>query len=54
MGGMVGWFRKYWPAVLLILISFVLRIIKIEELSYFSYDEEIPAFIARKLILFKD
>ena len=54
MGGMVGWFRKNWPIVLLVLISFVLRIIKIEELSYFSYDEEIPAFIARKLIEFGD
>lgn len=43
-----------WPIILLIFLSFLLRIYKLEEFFYFSYDEEIPAFVGRKLVLFKD
>lgn len=45
---------KHWPIILLLLLTFFLRIYKIEELFYFSFDEEVPAFVARKLILFGD
>ncbi len=44
----------YWPLVFLLLATFVLRIYKIDELFYFTYDESVPAFVARKLIIFKD
>jgi len=45
---------KHWPIVLLLLLTFFLRIYNIEELFYFSFDEEVPAFVARKLIEFGD
>ena len=45
---------KFWPIILLLLFTFILRIYKIEELFYFSYDEEIPALVGRKLIEFGD
>ena len=45
---------KFWPIILLLLFTFILRIYKIEELFYFSYDEEIPAFVGRKLTEFGD
>ena len=45
---------KFWPLLLLLLLTILLRIYKLEELFYFSYDEEIPAFIGRKLILWGD
>ena len=45
---------KQWPILLLLFLTFLLRIYKIEELFYFSFDEEVPAFVARKLILFGD
>src|SRR3972149_8236127 len=45
---------KHWPIVLLLLLTFFLRIYNIEELFYFSFDEEVRAFVARKLIEFGD
>lgn len=45
---------KFWPVLLLIFLTFLLRIYKIEELFYFSFDEEVPAFVGRKLIEFGD
>jgi len=45
---------KHWPIILLLLLTFLLRIYKIEELFYFSFDEEVPAFVGRKLINFGD
>src|SRR3972149_9707921 len=45
---------KQWPILLLIFLTFLLRIYKIEELFYFSFDEEVPAFAGRKLIEFGD
>lgn len=45
---------KHWPILLLLFLTFLLRIYKIEELFYFSFDEEVPAFVGRKLIEFGD
>ena len=42
---------KFWPVLLILLLSVVLRVIKLEELFYFTYDESIPAFVGRRLIL---
>src|SRR3990167_9949603 len=44
---------KFWPILILLIATFILRIYKIEELFYFSYDESIPAFVARRLILWQ-
>jgi len=54
MDKVVSQINKYWLIILLLLLTFLLRIYKIEDLFYFSYDEEIPAFIGRKLLLFGD
>src|SRR3989338_3157523 len=45
---------EFWPLALLLILTFFLRIIKIEELFYFTYDESIPAFVGRRLILWKN
>src|SRR5437870_3154169 len=42
---------RIWPILLLLIITFLLRIYKLEELFYFTYDESIPAFVGRRLIL---
>ena len=44
---------KIWPILLLVLFTFILRVIKIEDLFYFTYDESIPAFVGRRLLLEK-
>jgi len=44
---------KFWPILILLIATFILRIIRIEELFYFTYDESIPAFVARRLILWQ-
>lgn len=36
---------------MLLVATFILRIIRLEELFYFTYDESIPAFVGRRLIL---
>jgi len=54
MDKVVSQINKYWSIILLLLLTFLFRIYKIEDLFYFSYDEEIPAFIGRKLLLFGD
>src|SRR3989344_6288305 len=48
---MIKFLQKYWPLLLIIALSFVLRIYKIEELFYFTYDESIPTFVGRRLII---
>src|SRR3990167_3287880 len=53
MQKVIKFLKNFWPVVLLILLTFVLRIIKIEELFYFTYDESIPAFVGRRLILWQ-
>jgi len=47
----MGRLVKYWPLLLIIVSTFFLRIWNLEELFYFSYDEAIPAFVGRRLIL---
>ncbi len=42
---------KFWPLILLLALTFLLRIYHLEKLFYFTYDEEIPAFVGRRLIL---
>jgi len=53
MQKVIKFLKNFWPVVLLILLTFVLRIIKLEELFYFTYDESIPAFVGRRLILWQ-
>lgn len=43
--------KKFWPIFAIIAISILLRLIKLDQLFYFTYDESIPAFIGRRLIL---
>ena len=42
---------KYWPVYILIIATLVLRVINLEALFYFTYDESIPAFVGRRLII---
>lgn len=44
--------KKYWLVILIILLAFLLRVYRLEELFYFTYDESVPAFVGRRLILF--
>lgn len=43
--------KNFWPLILLLGLTFFLRVIKLENLFYFTYDESIPAFVGRRLIL---
>jgi len=45
-------FKKYWLLFLIIFLAFILRVYRIEELFYFTYDESVPAFVGRRLVLF--
>ena len=42
---------RIWPLLLILSAAFVLRIIHLEKLFYFTYDEEVFALIGRRLIL---
>lgn len=42
---------KHWPLFTITLTAAVLRVINLEELFYFTYDEAIPAFVGRRLLL---
>lgn len=42
---------NYWPIYLLIIATLVLRIVNLESLFYFTYDESVPAFVGRRLII---
>lgn len=44
-------FIKFCPILLVLFFSFILRVIKLEELFYFTYDESVFAFVGRRLIL---
>src|SRR3989344_2249060 len=48
---MITRLTKHWPIILIVFAAFLLRVFKLEELFYFTYDESIPAFVARRLIL---
>lgn len=43
--------KANWPLVVICIICLSLRIWKISFLNYFTYDESVPAFVARRLIL---
>ncbi len=42
---------KYWPLLLIIFFAVALRLQGLEQLFYFTYDESVPAFVGRRLIL---
>lgn len=42
---------KAWPITLIVLLAFILRINKLEELFHFTYDESVFAFVGRRLWL---
>ncbi len=44
-------FFKYWPLLLIIFLAVALRLQGLEQLFYFTYDESVPAFVGRRLIL---
>src|SRR3989344_5197369 len=44
-------FLKHWPLLFIIAVAVILRLLKLEQLFYFTYDESIPAFVGRRLIL---
>ncbi len=44
-------FKKFWPLFVIIALAIVLRVVKLQNLFYFTYDESIPAFVGRRLIL---
>jgi hypothetical protein len=48
---MIKFFLKSWPVLLLIIFAFLLRVVKLEELFYFTYDESVFAFVGRRLLL---
>ncbi len=48
---MIRVLKNHWPILLLVCITFFLRIIRLEELFYFTYDESVFAFVGRRLIL---
>lgn len=48
---MIRRYFKFWPILLLVLFTAILRVYKLEDFFYFTYDESIPAFIGRRLIL---
>lgn len=53
MGRLVKFISDNWLLILICLTVLILRIFKIEELFYFTYDEAIPAFVGRRLILWQ-
>lgn len=42
---------KFWPILCIALVAFFLRVVNIESLFYFTYDESVPAFVGRRLML---
>lgn len=48
---MVRFFRKHWPLALVIAFAVIFRLLKLEQFFNFTYDESVPAFVGRRLIL---
>src|SRR3989304_1209405 len=42
---------KFWPILSILAFSVILRVIRLEDLFYFTYDESVFAFVGRRLIL---
>src|SRR3989304_7040341 len=53
MGRLVDFFLKFWPIVLIIISAVIFRLWDLEQLFYFTYDEAVPAFVGRRLILWQ-
>ncbi len=43
--------KKFWFVIIIAIISVTLRLFKLNDLFYFSYDEAIPAFVGKNLYL---
>ncbi|MEK9147225.1 MAG: hypothetical protein AAB639_03445 [Patescibacteria group bacterium] len=48
---MIKRFANLWPLALLLLATFITRIVKLEDLFYFTYDESVFAFVGRRMAL---
>lgn len=46
---MTNFLKKFWFIILTCLVAIILRLYKLEELFYFSYDEAIPSFVGKNL-----
>lgn len=42
---------RIWPTFFLMVLTVILRLINLQDLFYFTYDESIPAFVGRRIIL---
>lgn len=42
---------KIWPLFFILIAALVLRLVKLEELFYFTYDESVFAFVGRRMLL---
>ncbi len=50
---MIHKIKSFWPILVILLLAFLLRIYKLEELFYFTYDESVPAFVGRRILLWQ-
>ena len=50
MGKVIKFLKIILPILFLSFFTIILRLYKLEELFYFSYDESIPAFVSKRLI----
>lgn len=48
----VKFIKNYWIILTLCLVAIVLRLVNLEQLFYFTYDEEVPAFVGRRFAIF--
>lgn len=53
MGRLVKFLKNTWPVFVIIIAAFLVRVWRLEELFYFTYDESIPAFVGRRLSLWQ-
>ncbi len=51
MGKLVKFLASSWPVLFIVAAAAALRLWHLEQLFYFTYDESIPAFVGRRLIL---
>jgi hypothetical protein len=52
MDTLVKLLKQHWLLFSLLVLTFILRIINLNQLFYFTYDEEVPAFVGRRLVLY--
>lgn len=51
MQKIITFFQKHWPIIVIVVFTIILRVIRLEELFYFTYDESVPAFVGRRILL---